>query len=71
MQFQIVPGSCDGTPFIATQSECTVGVRLSPTAPGEIAATLAIEHGASETALAVRLRGVAVGPEAEAASESP
>ena len=69
-QFQIVPGSCAGTPFLASKSECTIGVRLSPDVLGEVAGALSIEHGAAETALAVQLRGLAVVPEADLVPES-
>lgn len=55
--FQIVPGSCDGLPFLAPGGDCTVGMRFVPTAPGELRARLVIRHDAPDRETVVGLSG--------------
>jgi len=55
--FRIVPGSCEGAPYITPGSECTIGVRFTPSAAGARAAVLVIPHNAAGGAGRVRLSG--------------
>jgi len=59
--FQVVPGSCEGAPFISPGSECTIGVRFTPTAAGSDAAELVIRHNAAGGRGQVRLEGTGSG----------
>ena len=43
-QFQIVAGTCEGSTFIAPESECTFGVRYLAASSGEHRAVVRIEH---------------------------
>lgn len=49
-EFALVPGTCDGAPFVAPQGSCTVGVRFTPRANGGRRATLRIRHNAGADA---------------------
>ncbi len=44
--FRLVPGSCEGIPYLAARGRCGVGVRFLPQAPGERRAVLVIRHNA-------------------------
>jgi hypothetical protein len=54
--FTIVPGTCDGAPYVAPRGSCTIGVRFTPRAAGSRTATLRIRHNASGDG-SVRLSG--------------
>ncbi|MEM7480986.1 MAG: choice-of-anchor D domain-containing protein [Acidobacteriota bacterium] len=54
--FRLVPGSCEGAPFVAPGADCTVGVRFLPTAAGPRSARLRISHNAG-AALIVMIAG--------------
>lgn len=56
-QFEIIDGSCQATPYLAADADCTFGIRFSPRFVGEIEAIATIENGASERPLTVPLRG--------------
>ncbi len=45
-EFTVVPGTCDGAPYVAPKSSCTIGVRFTPGAGGSRRATLRIRHNA-------------------------
>lgn len=55
--FHIVPGSCEGAPYVSPGSECTIGVRFLPTAAGPGVAELVIRHNAAGGEGRVRLEG--------------
>ncbi len=55
--FRIVPGSCEGAPFLVPGSTCTVGVRFVPETPGSFRARLVIRHNAEGGDEAVQLTG--------------
>lgn len=55
--FQIVPGSCAGASYLVPGSDCTVGVRFSPRAPGERRARLVLPHDAEGRRSVVELVG--------------
>ncbi len=55
--FQIVPGSCEGAPFLVPDSTCTVGLRFVPSAPGTRRARLLIHHNAEGGTEVVELAG--------------
>lgn len=55
--FQLVPGSCAGASFLVPGSDCTIGVRFSPSAPGDRRARLVIPHAAEGGRDAVELSG--------------
>lgn len=59
--FQIVPGSCEGAPAIASGADCTVGVRFVPRAAGSRGAALEIRHNAPGGRARVTLTGRASG----------
>ncbi|HLE83968.1 MAG TPA: hypothetical protein VJG13_06490, partial [Thermoanaerobaculia bacterium] len=56
--FQIVPGSCAGAGYLVPGSECTVGVRFAPSAPGGREARLVVPHDAEGGRAAVTLAGL-------------
>ncbi len=60
--FQLVAGTCDGAPFVAPRSDCTVGIRFVPQAPGQRRATLTIRHNAGRGRDTVSLEGTGVSP---------
>ena len=63
-EFQIVAGSCEGASFLAPGSDCTVGVRFSPSASGSTGdrrARLVLPHGAPGGRAEVELTGRAGG----------
>ncbi len=55
--FHVVPGSCAGAPYVSPGSECTIGVRFTPTAAGSGSAELVIPHNAAGGQGRVRLSG--------------
>ena len=55
--FHVVPGSCAGASFLVPGSDCTVGVRFSPSASGAHRATLVIPHDAQGRRSVVELTG--------------
>lgn len=55
--FRLVPGSCEGTTYIAPGAECTVGVRFLPSAAGARSATLVVRHGGAGGRSRVGLAG--------------
>jgi hypothetical protein len=57
-EFQIVPGTCEGIPFLAPGGRCGVGVRFRPSAPGARSATLRIRHDAPGGDRTVSLSGI-------------
>jgi hypothetical protein len=56
--FQIVPGSCAGAGYLVPGSECTVGIRFAPSAPGGRQARLVVPHDAEGGRAAVALAGL-------------
>jgi hypothetical protein len=60
--FHVVPGSCEGAPYVSPGSECTIGVRFTPTSAGPGAAELVIRHNAAGGVGRVRLGGTGGGP---------
>lgn len=55
--FRIVPGSCEGAPFLVPGSSCTVGLRFVPGAAGPRNARFLIHHNAQGGTEVVELRG--------------
>jgi len=55
--FQLVPGSCAGAGYLVPGSECTVGLRFTPSAPGNRQARLVVPHDAEGGRAAVALAG--------------
>ncbi len=55
-EFRIVPGTCQGLPYVAPSGECTVGVRSSPGQIGTREAILVIDHNAERGPIRVVLR---------------
>lgn len=49
-EFSIVPGTCDGAPYVAAKGSCTIGVRFTPGGSGRRQATLRIQHNAGGSA---------------------
>lgn len=60
--FRLVPATCDGAPFVAPGSDCTVGVRFAPTALGTRRARLVVESSARPGAAVVELGGRGMAP---------
>lgn len=56
--FYVVPGSCEGAPFLAPGAQCTVGVRFVPVEPGAVRARLVVRHEAAGGRVSVELTGV-------------
>ncbi len=56
--FYVVPGSCEGAPFLAPGAQCTFGVRFVPAEPGAVRARLVIRHEADGGRSEVTLVGV-------------
>ena len=55
--FQIVPGTCEGIPFLAPGGRCGVGVRFRPATAGARGAVLTIRHDAPGGEIRVALGG--------------
>jgi hypothetical protein len=55
--FQLVPGSCAGAAFLVPGSECTIGLRFTPSGPGGREARLVLVHDAEGGRAAVALAG--------------
>ncbi len=45
-EFRLVPGTCEGAPYVAPRGSCTIGVRFTAAANGSRRATLRIRHNA-------------------------
>ncbi len=58
--FRIVPGSCEGAPFLVPESTCTVGIRFVPSAAGGRRARLLIRHNAEGGTEEIGLTGQGV-----------
>ncbi|MFQ5351297.1 MAG: choice-of-anchor D domain-containing protein, partial [Thermoanaerobaculia bacterium] len=56
-EFQIVPGTCEGIPFLAPGGRCGIGLRFRPAGGGARSATLRIRHDAPGRELTVSLAG--------------
>ena len=56
-EFQVVPGTCEGIPFLAPGGRCGVGLRFRPAAGGDRGATVTLRHDAPGGALTVELSG--------------
>ena len=56
--FQIVPGTCEGIPFLAPGGRCGLGLRFRPAAGGSRTASLTIRHDAPGGELRVELSGL-------------
>ena len=57
-EFQIVPGTCEGIPFLAPGGRCGVGLRFRPAGAGARSATLTVRHDAPGGAVTVALEGI-------------
>ena len=57
-EFQIVPGTCEGIPFLAPGGRCGIGLRFRPAGGGGRSATLTILHDAPGGELRVTLTGL-------------
>ncbi|MFQ5351234.1 MAG: choice-of-anchor D domain-containing protein, partial [Thermoanaerobaculia bacterium] len=57
-EFQIVPGTCEGIPFLAPGGRCGIGVRFRPAGGGSRSATLTIRHDAPGGELRVSVSGL-------------
>lgn len=55
--FRVVPGTCQGLPYVAPGGECTFGIRFVPGASGSRTARLAIASNAAAGGVTVSLRG--------------
>jgi hypothetical protein len=55
--FQLVPASCTGIPYVAPGSDCVVGLRFAPLRPGPRRATLVVRHDAAGDSAVVELAG--------------
>ncbi len=55
--FQLVPASCTGIPYVAPGSDCVVGLRFGPSRPGPRRATLIVRHDGPGGSTAVELVG--------------
>ena len=55
--FELVPGSCDGAPYVAPGSSCTVGVRFTPTAAGTRGGWIVVRHDAAGRRTQLELTG--------------
>ncbi|HSL81423.1 MAG TPA: choice-of-anchor D domain-containing protein [Thermoanaerobaculia bacterium] len=58
--FRIVPGSCEGAPYLVPGSECTVGIRFTPSAAGGREARLVVRHNAPGGRETVAVSGTGV-----------
>jgi hypothetical protein len=59
--FVMVPASCNGVPYLVPGSDCVVGFRFVPQAPGDRRARVVVPSNAREGALTVPLLGLAGG----------
>jgi hypothetical protein len=57
-EFQIVPGTCEGIPFLAPGGRCGIGLRFRPTGGGGRTALLTVRHDAPGGELRVSLSGL-------------
>lgn len=60
--FQMVPASCNGIPYLVPGSECVVGFRFVPKAAGERRALVRLRHNATGGQTTVPLVGVGAAP---------
>lgn len=56
--FQVVPGTCDVTPFLAPGGDCTLGLRFVPSTAGERRARLVVTGSAGRRTVELSGRGV-------------
>ncbi len=63
-EFRVVPGTCEGIPYLAPGGRCGIGLRFLPAASGPRSAQIAIRHDApgGERAVALSGIGLASGP---------
>ena len=55
--FRIVPGTCEGLPYLVPGGDCSVGVRFTASVPGSRSASLLIEHNAPGQIASIELQG--------------
>ncbi len=55
--FVVVPGTCQGLPYLVGGGECTFGVRFVPSVAGSRRARLLIEHNAAVATVEIELVG--------------
>ena len=60
-EFQIVPGTCEGIPFLAPGGRCGIGLRFRPIGAGARSATLTIRHDAPGGELTVEAQRLGSG----------
>lgn len=58
--FRVVPGSCAGATYLVPGSECTVGLRFTPSAGGTRRARLVLPHNAQGDRAVVEVSGTGV-----------
>lgn len=56
-EFHAVSGTCDGLPYLAPESDCTIGVRFLPSKPGGHRARLEIRNNSPTPTVSVGLHG--------------
>jgi len=61
-EFRRVPGTCSGVPKLAPRSECSFGLRYTPSAAGQHEAEVSIDHDAPQKQSRIRLVGSARAP---------
>lgn len=57
--FVMVPASCNGVPYLVPGSDCVVGFRFVPKAPGERRARVVVRSNAREGAVSIPMSGLA------------
>ncbi len=57
-EFQIVPGTCEGIPFLAPGGRCGIGLRFRPAGSGVRSALLTVRHDAPGGELRISLSGL-------------
>lgn len=70
-EFHIVPATCEAAPFLLPGSDCAIGVRFIPAAPGPRRGRLVIRHNAAAGTSAVDLRGEGLGGSAQDRPDAP
>ncbi|MCP3963287.1 MAG: choice-of-anchor D domain-containing protein [bacterium] len=60
--FEVVAGTCDGAPFVAPGSSCTVGLRFTPTAGGDRKGLIVVRHNAAGRTSRLELAGWGTSP---------
>jgi hypothetical protein len=56
--FRLVPGTCEGAAFVASDGICTLGLRFSPSASGNRRAQLIILHNGAQESHRIPLSGM-------------